>query len=68
MRDRITHVHVKGEPKVEMEEMMEEYIAKCHKAMQTGKREDLPKYLQTKLNEQKRGRENEGLKKANSPQ
>ena len=43
---------------------MEDYIVQCEKAMQTGNREDLPKYLQTKLNEQTRDGENEALKKA----
>ena len=35
--------------------------------MQTGRRVDLSKYLQTKLNEQKRERENEAWKKTASP-
>ena len=51
---RLTHVHVKGEPKSKIEEMLEDYVMQCDKAMQTGKRDDLPKYLQTKLNAQKR--------------
>ena len=46
---------------------MEDYIVQCEKAMQTGKREDLPKYLQTKLNDLKRERENAALKKTASP-
>ena len=33
VRDLLTHVHVKSEPKSEMEGMMEEYIAQCEKAM-----------------------------------
>ena len=35
--------------------------------METGKRDDLAQYLQTKLDEQKRDRENEALKKTKSP-
>ena len=67
VRDRLTHVQVNGEPKSQIEEMMEDYIAHCAKAIQTGKRDDLPKYLQMKLNDQKRERENEALTKAASP-
>ena len=35
--------------------------------MQTGKREHLSKYLQTKLDEEKRDRQDKALAKANSP-
>ena len=53
VNDRLTYVHVESVPKGEIEEMLEDYIVHCEKAMQLGKREDLPKYLQAKLNEQK---------------
>ena len=46
---------------------MEDYIAQCEKAMQRGKRVDLPIYLQTKLAEQKREQENKALQKTTSP-
>ena len=67
LRDRLTHVHGKGVAKCEIEEMLEDYVRQCEKAMQTGKRDDLPKYFQTRLNEQKRERENEALMKTASP-
>ena len=54
VREQLTHVQVKGESKNEIEQMMEGYVMQCEKAMQTDKREDLPKFLQTKLTEQKR--------------
>ena len=60
-------MHVEGEPKGEMEGMMEDYIAQCEKAMETIKGEDLPKFLQTKMNEQKRERENKALKTVRTP-
>ena len=45
---------------------MEEYVAQCEKAIKTGKRTDLPKTLQTKLEENQRARENQALAKASS--
>ena len=47
--------------------MMEDYIAHCEKAKQTGKRYDLPKYLQTKLADQELERENNAVAKAIGP-
>ena len=47
--------------------MMECYVAQCEKAMQTGKRDDLPKILQTKLALQKSDREDKALANSNSP-
>ena len=55
------------EKKNEIEEMMEDYVTQCRKAMQRGKGGDLPKYLQRELAEQKRERENKALEKATSP-
>ena len=40
----------------------------CEKAIKTGKKTDLPKTLQRKLEENQRGRENQALAKASSPQ
>ena len=56
MRERLPHVKVQAQTK-EIEEMIESYIVQCEKALQTGKREDLPKYMQTKFADQKRDRE-----------
>ena len=46
---------------------MEEYVAQCQKAMLSGKREDFPKKLITKLDEQARERQDKALAKASSP-
>ena len=46
---------------------MESYVAQCEKEMPTGKRENLQKILQTKLDEQKRQKENKALEKTSSP-
>ena len=67
VRHRLSHGHVEGEPKGDIEGKLEDYITQCGKAMQTGKREDLPKYFQTKLNEQKRERENKALEQSSIP-
>ena len=67
MRERLTHVQVHGEKKNEIEEMMEEYVMQCETAMSTGKREDLPKRLIIKLDEQARDRQDKALAKAISP-
>ena len=45
---------------------MEEYVVHCEKAIKTGKKTDLPKTLQTKLEEQQRALENQALAKASS--
>ena len=46
---------------------MEEYVIQCEKAIKTGKKTDLPKTLQRKLEENQRARENQALAKASSP-
>ena len=48
--------------------MMEEHVVQCEKAIKTGKKTDLPKTLQRKLEENQRARENQALAKASSPQ
>ena len=67
MRERLTHVQVKGEKKIEIEEMMESYVVLCEKATSTRNREDLPKIFLTKLDEQKRETQHNALAKACSP-
>ena len=67
VKDRLTHVHVEGVPKGEIEEILEDYVMQCEKALKTGKREDLPKRVITNLNAQKRDKENKALEKASSP-
>ena len=39
VKDRLTIVHLKRESKSEIEDIVEDYVMKCEKAMQTGKRE-----------------------------
>ena len=56
----------KRRKKSEIEEMLEAYVMQCERAMQTGKREDHPKYLQTKLAEQKLEREIKALERPSS--
>ena len=46
---------------------MEEYLMQCEKAIQSGKKIDLPKRLQAKLEQLQRERENAALAQANSP-
>ena len=55
-----------GAKKRAMQEMMEEYVIQCEKAIKTGKKADLPKMLQTKLEELHRARENQALEMARS--
>ena len=66
VRERLMPVNVQWETN-EIEEIMESAIMQCEKAMQTGKREDLSKYLQTKLDEEKRDRQDKALAKETSP-
>ena len=55
VRELLTHVHVNGEKKNQIEEMMESYVAHCENAKRTGTRY-LLKIFQTKRQEQKRAR------------
>ena len=65
MKASLTRVSSPGAAKSETQEMMEEYIVHCEKAIKTGKKTDLPKMLQTKLEQLKRARENQALAEAN---
>ena len=65
MRERLTHLKVQRE-RNEIEEMMDSYIVQWENARGSGER-DLPKYLQTKLAEQKHERQDKALAKASSP-
>ena len=67
MRESLTHVTLQVAMRSEAQEMLQSSVAQCEKAMQPGKRKDLPKILQTKLNEQKREKEKIALEKACSP-
>ena len=66
MREHLIPVTVKEERKNELAEMMEYYVRQCEKARSICKRVDLPKILQTNVNEQKRERQDLGHEKANS--
>ena len=61
------HVKAPGTPRSDTQEMMEEYAGKCEKAIKTGKKTDLPKMLQTKLEQHQRVQENQALAKTGSP-
>ena len=65
MKASLTRVSSPGAAKSETQEMMEEYIVHCEKAIKTGKKTDLPKMLQTKLEQLQRARENQALAEAN---
>ena len=65
MPDRLTHVEVNGK-KRKIEEMIEEYVLQCEKAMTSGKR-DLPKDLIKKLDEQIRDRPDQALARTSNP-
>ena len=67
MRERLTHLQVKGGKKREIEEMIESYPMQCEKEIEKGKREDVPKILQTKLDKEKRERQDKALAKVSSP-
>ena len=47
--------------------MIEIYVKQCEKAIENGKGEDLPKILQTKVNEQKYETQDKALAKERSP-
>ena len=46
---------------------MEEYVTHCEKAKQTGIKTDLPKILQSHLEEEQRGMQNQALAKVKTP-
>ena len=66
LRGRLTPMAVKGE-KNKIEEMMEEYVMQFEKTMSRGRREELPKGLITKLNEQAGDRQKQALAISCSP-
>ena len=66
MKDRLSYMHVKGEKKREIEDMMEN-IWRTVKTIKTGNRDDLPKRLIMTLIEEKRDLEYSALAKASSP-
>ena len=48
-----------GDPR----EMMEEYVVHCEQAIKTSKKNDFPKRLETKLEENQHARDNQALAK-----
>ena len=52
VQEQLTDLQLKWEKENEIQAMMESYVMQCEKAKQTGKRVDLPKYLQRKLDKQ----------------
>ena len=67
VKNALAHVTMPGGGPVKHKASMEEYIKQCDQAMQTGKRTDLPKILQSQLQEQQRGMQNRALAKAKTP-
>ena len=61
MKTSLARVSAPGAAKRDTQEMMEVYIVQCEKAITTGKKNDLPKRLQSKLEELQRARENAAL-------
>ena len=53
MRELVPHVQAKGARKIENEEIMERYVMRCEKAIESGKGEHLPKILKTKFDKRK---------------
>ena len=66
LRARLVNVTAVGN-KDSISEMIKEYLVQCDNAISSGKREDLPKELITKLNEEPRERQSKAFEKANSP-
>ena len=50
------------------QEVMEEYVAQCEKAIKTAKTANLPKTLLAKLQDPQGERENQAFQKSSSPQ
>ena len=65
-RERFRPVKVKGK-KTKIEELMEEYVMQCENSISSVLGEDLPKEMITKLDEQKRNRQDQAISKASSP-
>ena len=51
MKASLQHVKARGGARSATQEMMEEYVMQCEKAIKTGQKTDLPKTLHTKLEE-----------------
>ena len=67
MKTSLARVTAPAAAKSETQEMMEEYVMQCEKAIKNGKTIHLPKTLQSRLEENPRERENRTLAQANSP-
>ena len=67
VKEAIAHLKVQGAAPDKNRTSMEEYVKESEKAMQTGKRPDLPKVLQPQLKESQRGMEKRALAKARTP-
>ena len=67
MKASLTRVRATGASRSDTQEMMEEYVVQCEKAIKTGKKTDLPMMLQINLEQLQRARENQALAKVRSP-
>ena len=66
-KEVIAHRKVQGSPPDKNRASVEEYVTECENAMETGKEADLPKVLQSQLQESQSGMENRALSKARTP-
>ena len=67
IKDSLGHVRVKGDSMNFNQKVMEESEAEWKKARQTDTKADLPKSLQSRLEEIERAKENQALAKASCP-
>ena len=67
VKEALAHMKVQGAAPDKNKASMEEYVQQCDKAMQTGKKTDLPEILQLQLQEEQRGMQNRALAKARTP-
>ena len=66
MKDSLAYGTVQGAAKNANQKAMDEHVSQCEKAIQTGKKADLPKAPQSKL-EELRLHQNAAFAKASSP-
>ena len=67
VKDALAHMTIQGGAPDKHKASMEEYVKQCDKAMQTGKKADLPKKVESHLEEAQRAMQNQALQKARTP-
>ena len=66
-KDALSDTKLPGRAPDNNKESLEEYVQQCEKAMQTGKRTDLQKALQSQWEEDQRGMQNQALAMSKTP-